>query len=200
MDLPVTLNLVDEKSIRRIFEETISILVGLPHLARNFQKYGYDPVQLSQYFTADDWGFSPGVNEGILELARLGIVKRVSILANSRWIGDGLEELKAIPGIQLGLHFNLTYGYSVCSLKTSQPKLFPHSSPGRFLLYWLFSFSNRAAWVQEIRQELEAQFQVLDSNGISISYLDGHHHIHMVPGLLTQIHNLVSETSMGDAD
>jgi predicted glycoside hydrolase/deacetylase ChbG (UPF0249 family) len=37
--------------------------------------------------SADDWGLSPDINEGILDLARRGIVRRVSVLSSGSFVG-----------------------------------------------------------------------------------------------------------------
>jgi len=54
--------------------------------------------------------FSPGCEcRDYWNLAKRGIVRRVSVLRKQRFFLDvQLDELKAIPGIELGLHFNVT--------------------------------------------------------------------------------------------
>ena len=53
-------------------------------------------------------------------------------MANCAYLTEGLEELRKVPGIKLGLHFNLTYG------KPFTPGYEP-VSPGRFILHWLLN-------------------------------------------------------------
>ncbi|MES2965540.1 MAG: methyltransferase domain-containing protein, partial [Bdellovibrionota bacterium] len=50
--------------------------------------------------TADDWGMSSGVNLGILELAKLGVVTRVSMMADAPRLTEGLDELRTIEGLE----------------------------------------------------------------------------------------------------
>lgn len=171
-DLPVTLIVAEEKTMRRIGFEALSILWGLPRLARRYRKGFYSPLKLTQAFTADDWGLTPEVNQGILELAQAGVIRRVSIMARSKYIGDGLSELLQVPGVELGLHYDLTYGIS---------------SPGRVLLQWMSPFSDHAKLKEHARAEFSSQLSHLKSLGIPVSYLDGHHHIHLSPGLVDAI-------------
>ncbi len=172
LDLPVTIDLAQEKGKRRILSETLHILFGLPFLAWRYRSGYYDrsPTSLESLITADDWGLSPGINQGILELAQKGVIKRVSILANCPYAQDRLEELKAVPGIELGLHFNLTYG---------KDRL---GSP--FQLLW-------DTPLPEIRKRLQAQLDALKRYGVETQYLDGHHHIHLVPGILDGVADLL---------
>ena len=57
---------------------------------------------------ADDYGLSPGVDEGIRACAARGVVTSVSVLA-ARVTGDGLRALLDVaPDVGLGLHVDLT--------------------------------------------------------------------------------------------
>lgn len=180
-ELPVRLYLFEEKSSGRIFAEVLAILTGLPRLASRYRRGCYHPLQTSQAITADDWGLSPAVNQGILELARAGTIKRVSLMANCAYLTDGLDDLKKVPGIQLGLHFNLTYG------KPLNPAYLP-ISPGRFTLRWLL---HRNKLRPLVRMELQKQLEKIHSLGIKLDYLDGHHHIQITPGLFSELADLV---------
>jgi predicted glycoside hydrolase/deacetylase ChbG (UPF0249 family) len=179
-DLPVTLILAEEKSMRRISFEALSILWGLPKLAKRYRAGFYSPLSLTQAFTADDWGLTPEVNLGILDLVRTGVIKRISIMARSAHITLGLNELLQViqtrPDVELGLHFDLTYG--ICS-------------PGKVLLQWMSPFSDKEALRSHARSEFQAQISKLKSLQIPIHYIDGHHHIHLSPGLIDAISDLI---------
>ncbi len=136
--------------------------------------------------SADDWGLSPAVNRGILTLAKLGIIKRVSLMANTPYLAEGLSELKQIQGIQLGIHFNLTYGRPLRS--QPNPPLFI-SSPGK--VFWKWIFDNRSSALQEFRSELLAQLNRLHLQGVKIEHLDGHQHIHLLPGLIDGVSDIL---------
>ena len=148
-----------------------------------------NPALLPQ-FTADDWGLSPGVNQGILELARLGIVKRVSCIANSKFLRHGLEELLQVKGIQLGIHFNVTSGQPLAleeksgalSLLLDESRLRQYRSAQQ--LFRLAVTTKRAILYSQMKQALVGQWRFLIGEGLPITYLDGHHHIHLLPGLM----------------
>lgn len=168
-DLTLTVILAEEKSQRRMFLETLSILMGLPRLVLRVRSQYYLPIKLDQNFTADDWGLTPEVNQGILDLARAGIVKRVSVMADAAYITTHLQELQELPRVELGLHFDLTYG---------------KSRPRDILLRWIRPGRNVEELKSQVRQEFRRQMEKLKKMGIEVRYLDGHHHIHLVPGIM----------------
>jgi predicted glycoside hydrolase/deacetylase ChbG (UPF0249 family) len=199
-DLPVTLRLAGEKDFLRVLVETCSIGLGLPSLAWRYYQGCYRSTPKAQGITADDWGLSPGVNQGILRLAKLGVVRRVSLMANCPYLEDGLLELSQIPGIKLGLHFTLTYGRpssensSVSPHLTRQGQLIP--SPAQFMMKWLSPFTNRKLNREHVRAELTCQLKRIQSLGISLQYVDGHHHIHLVPGLIDSVADLIQKSGI----
>jgi predicted glycoside hydrolase/deacetylase ChbG (UPF0249 family) len=177
-ELAVQLQLPAEKASRRVFAEAFAILRGLPILASRWRRGCYLPLtKPAQAISADDWGLSPGVNRGILALAKRGVIKRVSLMADGPHLSEGLQELIALPGIELGLHFNLTYA-------SPDPTRLRGRSPGRLLLAWVFG---RSQLLPRAVDELRTQLSSLERSGTKITYLDGHHHIHLLPGLIDAI-------------
>ncbi len=179
--LPVTTRLPEEKKVRRMVRETLTIAASLPRLARRerlgFYGRAWSPgSSLPLRMTADDWGISPGVNQGVLHLSRRGVIRRTSLMARSSFLSEGLPELLRLRDegkIELGLHFDLTFG---------------RSSPSKVLLRWLtarLAGGSRLDRLRaEAREELASQLASLARLGVRPTYLDGHHHIHLVPGLL----------------
>jgi predicted glycoside hydrolase/deacetylase ChbG (UPF0249 family) len=128
-------------------------------------------------FTADDWGLSPGVNRGILALARKGILRRVSVMSDSAYLDEGLNELREIPGVSLGLHFNLTYRFG-------KPLPFAWASPASAFLGCVARvWGGQVEFQNTLKQELLRQIAALRAKGLSLQYIDGHHHIHVFPGI-----------------
>jgi predicted glycoside hydrolase/deacetylase ChbG (UPF0249 family) len=58
--------------------------------------------------TADDWGLTPAINLGILNLAQSGVVRRVSLMAWAPSVECHLNELLQVSDIELGLHLDFT--------------------------------------------------------------------------------------------
>lgn len=129
---------------------------------------------------ADDFGMSREVNEGIKKGIKAGMITSVSVMVNMPHFDEAISYLKKNPGVSVGLHFNITEG-SPLSTKNKVSTLIREG--GNFF-YWpvlIFNLLFRKAYVQEIETELTAQYQKLKSQGIQISHIDSHHHIHLYP-------------------
>src|SRR5918999_6510924 len=59
---------------------------------------------------ADDFGISRGVNRGIVEAHRSGLVTSASLMANLPSAEDALTRAAICPDLGLGLHLTLTAG------------------------------------------------------------------------------------------
>lgn len=142
---------------------------------------------------ADDWGFSKGINEGILDLARVGIVQTVSLVANAPHLEHGLSELKNIKGVKFAWHMNFTAGRPLNQVADSsvlvqkQTKCF-HTLKEFIWLWWSGKIKPL-----ELVAEAKAQIQFLKEMAGEISEGDGHHHVHLVPGVLELIQPLYTE-------
>ncbi len=132
---------------------------------------------------ADDLGWTEGVNRGIAEAHRNGIVTSASLLANGAAFPSGLELARATPGLGVGVHLNLSDGKpvadreSVTTLLNDQGEL--EARPESLLL----RLARRNVSLHEIEEEWNAQIQKVRDAGVSPTHLDGHRHVHMLPGL-----------------
>ena len=152
-----------------------------------------NPLVSKANFTADDWGMSPGINAAILEMAMRGLIKRVSILAGSPFVKHGLDELLQIPGLQFGLHFNLTLFPPL--FEEQQDAFSPfmdtvsfHYKPlWKLNWIWLSPF-HRSASRAAAFDAFKGQLEKLRTLKVPVSYFDGHQNVHLLPGLLTLIH------------
>ena len=143
---------------------------------------------MAKIFCADDWGFSPGINAGILELAKRGWLKSVSCVANAPFLSDSLDMLLrfADDGLEFALQFNLTDGNSlsgVNSLTDASGKFLSHK---RLLLKAALGVLN----AQEIGNEFEIQLAKLQAFNIPVTRLDGHHHVHLLPPVFRALEGL----------
>jgi chitin disaccharide deacetylase len=132
---------------------------------------------------ADDLGWSEGVNRGILEAHRNGIVTSTSVLANGAAFASAIEMARSAPGLSVGVHLNLSNGEPVAGAK-GVPTLV--NAQGQFQdgpEGLLLKMAARRLDTNEVEKEWEAQIQRVRDAGISPTHLDGHKHVHMLPGL-----------------
>lgn len=186
IDMPERLYLQAEKSVSRVARETAAIALGLPAIVWRYLRGYYGKLPRPQAITADDWGLSPAVNRGIVGLAREGVVRRVSMLAGSEHLREHLDELQRVDGVQLGLHFNLTH-------QSMAP------SPSAFLNRWILARGEeKQKLIAEVRRQLLVQLAALRAAGVTPQYLDGHHHIHLTPGLLAAVADVLREQGIDE--
>jgi predicted glycoside hydrolase/deacetylase ChbG (UPF0249 family) len=129
---------------------------------------------------ADDFGFTPDVNQGIVEAHRHGILTATTLMANGAAFDDALRLARQTPSLDIGCHLVLIGGRS---LVTQKP--FPLTVPR--LVAALAS--------REIRpyDELKAQVQRIVQAGVAPSHLDTHKHTHLAPGVLDAVARLGEE-------
>jgi hopanoid biosynthesis associated protein HpnK len=142
---------------------------------------------------ADDFGLSEGVNLAVLYAHREGIVTSTSVMAT----GDAFDHAMALaadaPSLDIGVHLTLTEhrpvteGVMVASLVDDAGRF----RPG------IFSFAAALARGQidlaHVREELDAQIRKVRATGAAISHLDGHQHVHMLPGVVRIVAELARE-------
>ncbi len=132
---------------------------------------------------ADDLGWTSGVNRGIVESFHHGIVTSTSLLANGVAFADGVQAAGSAPGLGVGVHLNLSDGPPVAEPETVTSLLNDKAEfaggPERLLL----RRARRRLLLDEVEREWDAQIQRVRDAGIEPTHLDGHKHVHMLPGL-----------------
>ena len=131
---------------------------------------------------ADDFGFSAGVNRGILEAHAAGVVSSVSVLVNTPGWPDARDRLRAIGGtLGVGLHLNLTTGAPL----TTAPSLTTPPPTARF--HSLAALVARALTGRldpaHVSAECAAQLARLREAGVRVTHIDSHRHVHVLPGV-----------------
>ncbi|XP_032953583.1 carbohydrate deacetylase isoform X5 [Rhinolophus ferrumequinum] len=133
--------------------------------------------------TADDFGYCPRRDEGIVEAFLAGAVTSVSLLVNGA-AAESAAELARRHQIPTGLHANLSEGRPVGSARHGASSLL--SPEGFFLGKMGFREAVAAGDVAlpQVREELEAQLgRFRELLGRNPTHVDGHQHVHVLPGV-----------------
>jgi hypothetical protein len=129
---------------------------------------------------ADDFGLSPAVNAGILEAHASGTVTSTSMMVRCAGWEDGVRQARATASLGVGLHFNLLVGVPLAAV----PSL-TNRRTGRYLP--LSSLARRALLGAldraELAAECEAQLAALRAEGLAVTHIDSHLHIHALPSI-----------------
>jgi hopanoid biosynthesis associated protein HpnK len=132
-------------------------------------------------FSADDFGLTEAVNEGVERASARGVLGQASLMVAAPAAGDAVARARACPGLDVGLHLVLVDGGSVLG----HGKL-PHITgpDGRFgrdqaALGFKYFFSSAAR--RELAAEIRAQFAAYTATGLVLHHADAHKHMHLHP-------------------
>lgn len=122
---------------------------------------------------ADDYGRTPGVNEGTLEAYVKGIVTSATVMVLEPAAREGIRLARAVaPDLALGLHFAVTGG-GPCA---SPPGSVPHLTRDGHFVRSLEDLPDRIP-AAEVKRELEAQIALFEQAAKGPpTHLDSHHH------------------------
>ncbi|BAY65698.1 hopanoid biosynthesis associated protein HpnK [Calothrix brevissima NIES-22] len=141
----------------------------------------------------DDFGFSAGVNQAIIQAHEQGVLTSTSLMVTGDAAADAIAWARDRPSLAVGLHLVLVCGRSVLP-----PSQIPHlvDSVGNFsdspLVAGLrYQFHPDAR--EELRQEIRAQLEKFRQSGLPLSHVDGHLHLHVHPVILRILVELAPE-------
>ncbi len=132
---------------------------------------------------ADDFGLTEGVNRGVLEAHQRGIVTSTTLLASAPAFESAVSAARSAPRLGVGVHLNLTEGRAISKPSEVASIVdamgwFRYSAAGLVQAVLL-----GRARPREIEREWAAQIERVAGAGIAVTHLDGHKHVHMLPGM-----------------
>ena len=132
-------------------------------------------------FTADDFGLSEAVNEGVERAHREGVLGAASLMVGAPAAADAVARAKRMPGLRVGLHLVAVEGPAV--LPPSEiPALvgadgwFPSGQAGLGVRFFFLPWVRR-----QLAREIRAQFEAFAATGLKLSHADAHKHMHLHP-------------------
>ncbi|WP_312470374.1 chitin disaccharide deacetylase [Neobacillus sp.] len=119
---------------------------------------------------ADDFGYSKGVNLGIIEAFNFGVVTSTTMMTNMPGAEHAAALAKDNPGLGVGIHLVVDCGTPV---NNDVPSLIDEKG----------SFHNVEGLVQiaevvDIEKEFTSQIEKFLSFGLNPTHIDSHHHVH----------------------
>jgi len=138
---------------------------------------------------ADDFGMTPGTNKAIFKGFDHGIITHTSIMSNADYFTEAVDGLKKRKNLNVGVHLNLTYGKALNNNRIYNDKkgLFNLG----FMAILVKSLFNKD-FIKEVKKEFELQIRHILDAGITITHIDSHRHIHLIP----KIYNIVIDLSV----
>lgn len=142
-------------------------------------------------FNADDFGYSRGVNYGIIDSHLHGILTSTTIMSGMPGFDHAVSLAKTYPSLGVGIHLTLTCGY---------PLLKGHKTlttdNGAFHKLGFYKDPNTVLDEQEVYLEWKTQIEKVYASGILPTHLDAHHHIHIFKNLEPVFIRLAKEFSL----
>jgi predicted glycoside hydrolase/deacetylase ChbG (UPF0249 family) len=129
---------------------------------------------------ADDFGFTPDVNQGIVEAHLRGILTATTLMANGDAFDDAVRLARRNPTLDIGCHLVLIGGRSLVS-----GNAYPAS-----VAQLLKALARREISPYD---ELKHQVRRIVDAGMAPSHLDTHKHTHLAPPVLDAVARLSEE-------
>jgi hopanoid biosynthesis associated protein HpnK len=132
-------------------------------------------------FSADDFGLTESVNEGIERAHRDGILQAASLMVAAPAAADAVRRARAMPSLRVGLHLVVIEGPAALP-RSNVPRLvnaagqFPAD---QFRLGINYFFRPRVR--RELEAEIQAQFAAFAATGLPLHHADAHKHMHLHP-------------------
>lgn len=125
--------------------------------------------------TADDFGVTPYVDEGIVRAVEAKTINTVSAMLGFRGASARMQKLHLqFPDLPIGLHLNISSGKASAPTDNIPDLL---DTDGQF--YWIESLIPRLIQIplEQVSLEIEAQIQAFIKSGVPLDHLSYHQNI-----------------------
>jgi hopanoid biosynthesis associated protein HpnK len=132
---------------------------------------------------ADDFGLSESVNRAVIVAHENGIVTSTSLMAGGDAFEHAVTLAKACPTLDVGVHLTLTEQRPVAAPETVRSLVGADGSFAPHAIQFTKRYLRGEIALADIRTELDAQIRRVLEHGLVPSHLDGHQHVHVLPGI-----------------
>ena len=143
---------------------------------------------------ADDFGESDNVTDGIVKGIEAGLVRSTTVMANMAGTDRAVNLMSTYANdISFGVHLNFCEQHPL----TKAPTL--TNDNGTFLNKWTLAKRSLLGDLdkKEIRNEIDAQIETVKQSRVPISHLDGHKHLHQLPGIFEETLSAAERHNIG---
>ncbi len=151
-------------------------------------------MQKKLIVNADDFGLHPLINAGIVKGHKEGLITSTSLMASAPAFEEAVELAKMDPTLGVGIHLTLVGGGEPALPKEKVSSLL--TADGVFPLDYA-AFARRlysgSIKKKEMEAELRAQIEKVLAAGLSVTHIDSHQHLHVLPGVRVSVLRLALE-------
>lgn len=132
---------------------------------------------------ADDFGRHALINRAVAEGVERGILRSATLMPGGKAFDGAVETALTHPELGVGVHFTLVNGFPVLP-----PEEIPSlvTEKGVFYddyIHFVKRFLAGRIRMEEVRRELAAQAEKMAKTGLSLTHVDSHQHMHVLPGI-----------------
>ncbi len=145
---------------------------------------------------ADDFGRHVSINQAVIQGFAHGCIRSASIMPNCDAFEDAVKQASGHTDLGIGVHFTLV----------GETPLLPHGQvsslvgqDGKFYsdyIGFVKKFFLRKIKLSEIYAELNAQMQKVKRTGLTVTHIDSHQHMHVLPGVIDVVLAVARENNI----
>ncbi len=142
---------------------------------------------------ADDFGWSRGVNDGIIESHLNGVLTSTTLFANAPATRDAISLAEKYPSLEVGIHLSYTPWQPILPISMLS-SIFKKDGSAKFSTPLLWA---SAALMRSVRDQLylhfKSQIEHLKMQGLNPTHIDTHKHLHYFPAVMEIVCKLANE-------
>jgi len=140
------------------------------------------------FFTADDFGMQPEINNAIRHAHESGILHGTALMMAQSATDEAVAMARDLPDLQIGWHLHLND--SIPSTRSQWPW---GTSPARAGI----SMSMSRTAHQLMRDEVTRQWELYRATGLPCRFINCHHHLHAHPAVFATLTEIVGNDFNG---
>jgi hopanoid biosynthesis associated protein HpnK len=142
---------------------------------------------------ADDFGFTRGVNAGIMRAFEMGVLTSATLMANGDAFDEAAELARSNPRLGIGCHLAVVGGRPVAPAREVASLIDRDGMLPRTLTELIRMLIGGRARVEDIEREFRAQVNRVIESGITPTHLDSHKHTHIHSSVMRALSRVAIE-------
>ncbi len=130
---------------------------------------------------ADDFGRSHSINQAVIGAHREGILTTASLMVNEAAFEEAVALARQNPQLGVGLHLTLLCGHSALTSERIPGLIDAQKQFSDNPVRVGFRYFAQPGLREQLRAEIQAQFDKFRSTGLPLDHVNGHLHLHLHP-------------------
>jgi hopanoid biosynthesis associated protein HpnK len=143
---------------------------------------------------ADDFGIHTEVNQAIIDAHQRGILTSTSLLASGPAFEEAVALARQCPKLGIGIHLCLVGSLPTVLSKDEVPTLVDGDGllPENYVGFIKKVYEGKVDY-EQLYRELDAQMQKILATGLTITHIDSHQHMHVLPPVWKIVQTLMKQ-------